>query len=753
MVAALMSDESAIDDLLDQWESAIERGETLSVDDLCHDQPDLKAEVSRQISALQAMDQHIQDPADRPLDGLGGNLFSVATGRSATEPPMLAFETDVDDLVFHAKGGLGAVYVGGDRQLNRRVAVKFIHRALASDKESCDRFQLEAEVTGRLEHPGVIPMYGVGKSENGRPFYAMRFIDGHTLDEAIRRFYGDSSRREQWQSIEFRRLLQCFVSICETIAYAHNRGIVHRDIKPDNVLLGRYGETIVVDWGLAVPVIRDERFRISGEQTLLPRSGSSPSNSSRGAGTPAYMSPEQASELAPTPASDIYSLGATLFKVLTGRPPVSGESLQEIKTNVIEGRLPRPTDLRRGVPGALEAICRKAMSLNPNDRYTTAIDLARDVERHLADEPIEVYRESASQTVGRSIRRHRLAAFVAFIGLTGCLFIAGLASVWLASSAREESQARGKAEAATKNAELARRQNLGASSMFLAKSLSHEVDLRWRILEAEAASPSLRQLMTEINQINLAAGKAAADTTELQRWVEKRWIANSNAFRSTCWAINGIDGTQVARVPEIVNGKRASSLGNNYRHRDYFHGEGRDFTNAELHSRNDVLPLAEKDVYVSAVFESVNTKTLMVTFSVPIWSGPPEEVGRHRIGILAAPVELGDFGVGKNAMLADTRKDQLNGAAGLVLHHPDLGKRHEGEELPYLDQATLDVARRLTESDLNNPGLTRTFYDPVTKQERLSSIEPVMIRGRKHPERETGWVVIAMEQLPEHVDE
>lgn len=235
-------------------------------------------------------------------------------------PDQLSVDGKITELKFHAKGGLGVVYVAKDQRLQRQVAVKFIHEHLLDNDECRQRFELEAEVTGRLEHPGVVPLYGVGRDEHQRLFYYMRYIDGTTLEESIRKLYGieQSLERSDWQGLEFRRLLTSFVSVCKTVAYAHNRGIVHRDLKPDNVMLGRFGETIVVDWGLAVPVVRDERFRISGEHTLLPASGSgSGSSSGQGVGTPAYMSPEQTSGLAPTPASDVYSLGATLYKIIT----------------------------------------------------------------------------------------------------------------------------------------------------------------------------------------------------------------------------------------------------------------------------------------------------------------------------------------------------------------------------------------------------------------------------------------------------
>ncbi len=377
-----MTSESILEEILDRWEDARERGEQLGVEQLCRDHPDLAAEVQARIAAIQDVEARMQEE-DSP----------------ANDDEQLTLVSHISPLEFHAKGGLGAVFVGEDRAVHRKVAVKFIHAKLSKDPASRQRFVLEAEVTGRLEHPGVIPLYGVGEDSHGRLFYAMRFIDGITLDEAIRRYFEQEQQERDHHSVEHRRLLQSFVSVCKTIAYAHNRGIVHRDVKPENILLGRYGETIVVDWGLASSVLRDDRFRVSGEQTLMLRSGSSGSTSSLGAGTPAYMSPEQASELAPTPASDIYSLGATLFKILCGAPPATGKSLIEIKTKIVEGRLPSPSALRSDVPASLEAICNKAMALQPSSRYPTALALAEDVERYLADEPVSAMVEPVTSKV------------------------------------------------------------------------------------------------------------------------------------------------------------------------------------------------------------------------------------------------------------------------------------------------------------------------------------------------------------------
>jgi serine/threonine-protein kinase len=726
-----MIDDDLINELLDRWEDAQERGQPVGVEQLCADHPQLIDAVRQRVSALRTIDHR---------------LAALSETQSEEAEP-LSFASQITALEFHAKGGLGAVYVGEDRGLHRRVAIKFIHANLARDTNCRQRFELEAEVTGRLEHPGVVPLYGVGETEGNRPFYAMRFVDGSTLDEAIRRYFELERERPGRQIVEFRALLSSFVSVCKTIAYAHNRGIVHRDIKPENILLGRYGETLVVDWGLALPVLREERFRQSGEKTLLPSSGSSGSSSSHGAGTPAYMSPEQASELAPTPAADVYCLGATLFKILTGVPPISANTLSDIKTKILEGRIQRPSSLRRNLPLPLEAICRKAMSLQPADRYATALDLARDVERFLADEAVLAYKEPLSSRLSRFGRRHRLATQVAVAGLALCLLVMGVSAIWLGSLAHREQNARESAEFAGQIAEQSRRENLRTSALFLAKSIAQEIELRWRILEAEAASPKLSELMQATNQ-NLVENQALDPQQRalVQTWLDKRYIANSSSTRATSWLINAIEGTQVARVPE------APSIGENYRHRDYFHGRGRDLAPDSPQAREST-PLPDRIVHMSAVFESTNTETLMVAFSVPIWSAPAEESDRRPIGTLAMTVELGDFAMGRHAVLADTRVDQIESRRGLILHHPRLGLKSADESLPRLSEAMVEKAM-LLRADRRRAGplqpsqetnILEQFDDPVDGKAHLAALEPVVIVGRPSNIADTGWVVIAEE--------
>ena len=211
----------------------------------------------------------------------------------------------------HAKGGLGEVFVAEDTELHRQVALKEIREQRADDPASRARFLLEAEVTGGLEHPGIVPVYGLGHYDDGRPYYAMRFIRGDSLKDAVERFHKAKATLPAGErALRLRQLLGRFVDVCQAIAYAHSRGVLHRDLKPGNVMLGKYGETLVVDWGLAK--VLDRADAEATEAPLQPSLSGDLAMTQTGAalGTPAYMSPEQAAGRLDQlgPASDVYSL-------------------------------------------------------------------------------------------------------------------------------------------------------------------------------------------------------------------------------------------------------------------------------------------------------------------------------------------------------------------------------------------------------------------------------------------------------------
>ena len=256
-----------------------------------------------------------------------------------------------------ARGGMGTVYLAEDTELNRLVAIKVLNTPEMTDDLS-QRMIREAQIIARLEHPGIVPVHDVGTLPDGRIFYAMKFVRGSRLDEYAAR---GASLRDR---------LRKFQAVCDAVAFAHAHGVIHRDLKPQNIMIGSFGEVLVLDWGVAK--IRDDPRQYAayqtGEGTVI--------------GTQHYMSPEQArGEIDQLDErADIYSLGAVLSFLLQDQPKVSK---------------------------AARAICFKAMAREKESRYSTASELSADVGRLLDAEPVSAYRENAIEKVGRWVSKNR----------------------------------------------------------------------------------------------------------------------------------------------------------------------------------------------------------------------------------------------------------------------------------------------------------------------------------------------------------
>jgi serine/threonine protein kinase/tetratricopeptide (TPR) repeat protein len=362
---------------------------------------------------------------------------TVSYGDRATSPAVVGTVTS-DGQRFrvlrpHARGGLGAVFVALDGELHREVALKQILDSHADDPISRRRFIQEAEITGGLEHPGIVPVYGLGTHPDGRPYYAMRFIGGDSYKDVINRFHNDEAMKKEpgRRSLELRKLLRRFIDVCNAIDYAHSRGVLHRDLKPANIVLGKHGETLVVDWGLAKPLGRTDPQSDAGERTLVPSSGSGSEETLPGSalGTPGYMSPEQArgdlNRLGPR--SDIYSLGATLYCLLTGRPPFDGDDMAGVLRKVQWGEFSAPRQLDSAIDPALEAVCLKAMTFAPEERYATGRALADDIERWTAGQAVSAWQEPLLRKFGRWAGRSRSAmaalAAAVLVAIAGSAYI------------------------------------------------------------------------------------------------------------------------------------------------------------------------------------------------------------------------------------------------------------------------------------------------------------------------------------------
>jgi serine/threonine protein kinase len=280
----------------------------------------------------------------------------------------------------HASGGMGSVWLAHDTQVGRDVALKEL-RAEAAAGPTAKRFLREAMITGRMEHPGVVPLYEIGHDPaTGRPFYTMRFVRGQTLGARAADFH-DRRRAGHDDPLELVRLLTAFVSVCNTVAYAHSHGVIHRDLKGENIILGDFGEAIVLDWGLAKRLDEsDDAPDTAAPAVTLPDAGDTVMGEVLG--TPAYMAPEQADGRLDLvgPRTDVFGLGAILYQILTGRAPFTAADTLSVLRMAARGEMPPPRTHWPDVPPGLEAACLKAMSRDPAARHASAVELAQEVQ-------------------------------------------------------------------------------------------------------------------------------------------------------------------------------------------------------------------------------------------------------------------------------------------------------------------------------------------------------------------------------------
>jgi serine/threonine-protein kinase len=260
-----------------------------------------------------------------------------------------------------AVGTMGHLVRVRDNDLRRDIVVKIVAPELETEAEALERFVAEAQVTGQLEHPNIVPIYEIGLTDERRPYYAMRYVDGCTLGEVVARLAaGDAETHAEYP---FARRLQIVLKICEAVSFAHHRGVLHRDLKPDNIMIGRFGEVTVMDWGIASRV-----GQVEGDSVMC---------------TPAYAAPEVFLQQAVDERTDVYSLGALMYELFCLRAPHAGDSLAGVVTSVLDNEPRRANRLRHRaqgrVPREVANIIARAMAKKPEQRYGSVASLAEAI--------------------------------------------------------------------------------------------------------------------------------------------------------------------------------------------------------------------------------------------------------------------------------------------------------------------------------------------------------------------------------------
>ena len=338
-----------------------------------------------------------------PLADLEGDLATLPS----VDPAGYALGLEI------ARGGMGRVIAARDLRIGRPIAVKEL---LGRSPDLAARFEREARVTARLQHPGIVPIYEIGRWPDGTPFYSMRMVDGRTLLDAITAAPTLPERLA---------LLPSVIAASEAVAFAHAQRVIHRDLTPSNVLVGAYGETVVIDWGLAKDLATDE---LDAAGVAAPAASDHLTGEGMVIGTAAYMPPEQAHAVPVDERADVYALGAILYHLLAGVAPYHAPTTRALLRQLRTGPPAAIATVCPGAPRDLVSVVTKAMSRDPADRYPSARELAEELRRFQTGRLVEAHRYSQLDRLARVLRRHRGAATVALLAIV-LLAAVGAASV------------------------------------------------------------------------------------------------------------------------------------------------------------------------------------------------------------------------------------------------------------------------------------------------------------------------------------
>lgn len=513
------------------------------------------------------------DPSGRLARTLGIADDTMLAGDEVEDRSLGARYTLLRKL---GQGGLGVVWLARDENLQRYVAVKEILRETDADAFAQSHFRREAEITGRLEHPGIVPIYQFGCDERtGKSFYVMRFMGRRTLQDAIAEYHERADAGDRDTSMMLHRLLTAFVSVCHAVGHAHSRRIVHRDLKPSNVALDEFGQVTLLDWGLAKVNEQTGLYDIAGRAEPGDLHTTGASALGRVIGTPLYMAPEQASgrledvdEL-----TDVYGLGGMLYAILTGVGPhqATVDSIEtklaarEVLSRIVADPITAPNKLVKETPPELNAICLKALSRRPYLRYASANELAQDVERYLAGSPVQAYDAPMKRRASRWMSQHPTLTQAVLL-VASLVLIAVIAVVATAYQARE------RLIAARYGTAVETARDLEANLQFVAQELERdlhfitELPLMTAIVESQQADSTAASVGSSASQRDptSASDPEWAQRTP-QQWLDRQTelfdgFLNANPgylMLATCRREEDQAYRELARSERVAAGLRA----------------------------------------------------------------------------------------------------------------------------------------------------------------------------------------------------
>ncbi len=658
-------------------------------------------------------------------------------------------------------GGMGDVYKARHTQFGRTRAVKVIkqHFVDTGHEEVIRRFYREIQAVGRLEHPNIVVAIESSAPSDALHYLVMEYIVGVDVEGLV----GEQGPMRIADACEVAR--QTAVGL----AYIHQYGMVHRDIKPSNLML-----TVVANHSSAESTLLSDQDEAKPNQCLvkildlgLALLASDDAERltvfhDRAMGTGMYMAPEQWRTTSVDIRADIYSLGCTLYHMLSGQPPFAGSDLRPRRAHETE----KPARILRTdqpIPAGLRAILRKMMAKRPADRYASPMEVADALKPYCRDQKLVDLAESGRQQLTgapthasagsetkpglgsppqplshpveeRPLHNRWLTTVAVLVMLTLIVSIALLA---------------GRRQANQQDDQTARMKRLQFVASVAAQGIAEDIEDRFETLTRLAAAPVLRENMAELVKKPDDPDRWA----RIQEWLIARKLAADPKIASDSWFINDLRGVQIARA-----NPSAKSRGKSYAHRDYFHGLGGDLDS----TNSTTIPKPITQPHQSAVYRSTSSGHLKVAFSVPITNGAQLESKRAVLGVLAMSVDLGAFDVLNDfsseeslyqSVLIDIGDYQIEGETGrgLVLHHQGRAKLGEGEDLPVVGRPLWERLQQANEGadgrQRREGTLIEHYLDPIVSGGLLQSAAICSVDDRLPAELEhdTNWVVLVQE--------